>query len=175
MIRFAYFLAAVVALSAVPIEMDTASGGDGGQASPIFGITIPPGYRDWSVISVAHEAGKNNDLRVVLGNDIAIKAYREGKLPYPDGTIIVRLAWSYVPSAENDKVFGRTQSFVAGSPVNVQFDVKNTKKFASSGGWGFAQFKGGKPADEAVQATCLPCHALEKANDFVFTHYSRTP
>jgi len=83
-------------------------------ASPIFGVKIPPGYRDWGVISVAHEAGNNNDLRAVLGNDVAIKAYREGKLPFPDGTIIARLAWSYVPSEENNKVFGRAQSFVAG-------------------------------------------------------------
>src|SRR5215471_16338899 len=63
------------------------------QAAPAFGIKIPPGYRDWKLISVAHEAGNLNDLRAVLGNDVAIKAYREGKLPFPDGTIIARLAW----------------------------------------------------------------------------------
>ena len=78
-----------------------------GAPAPIFGIKLPTGYRDWSVISVAHEAGNNNDLRVVLGNDIAIRAYRAGKLPFPDGTMIARLAWSYLPSAENNKVFGR--------------------------------------------------------------------
>jgi hypothetical protein len=89
---FAYFFAAVVALTGVPIQIGHASGDADGEASPIFGIKIPPGYRDWRVVSVAHEAGKNNDLRVVLGNDVAIKAFREGKLPYPDGTIIVRLA-----------------------------------------------------------------------------------
>jgi Cytochrome P460 len=84
-------------------------------ASPLLGVKIPPGYRDWPVISVAHEAGNNNDLRAVLGNAMAIKAFREGKLPYPDGTIIARVAWSYVPSEENNKVFGRAQSFVAGA------------------------------------------------------------
>src|SRR3989442_10208272 len=46
-----------------------------------------------------------NDLRAILDNDVAIKAYRERKLPFPNGTIIVRLAWSYVPSEENNKVF----------------------------------------------------------------------
>jgi len=174
--RSVYFLVgAVVALTAVSIPIAHASGDTDGEASPIFGIKIPPGYRDWRVVSVAHEAGNNNDLRVVLGNDVAIKAFREGTLPYPDGTIIVRLAWSYVPSAENDKIFGRAQSFVAGSPINVQFDVKDSRKYASTGGWGFAQFKDGKPADTAVQATCFPCHALIKANDFVFTHYAATP
>jgi hypothetical protein len=175
MIRFACFLIAVLALTSAPIQMGRASGRADAEASPIFGIKIPPGYRDWKVVSVAHEAGNNNDLRVVLGNDTAIKAFREKKLPYPEGTIIVRLAWRYVPSAENDKVFGRPQSFIAGSPINVQFDVKDSRKYASTGGWGFAQFKDGKPANAAVQATCFPCHALVKANDFVFTHYAATP
>ena len=142
------------------------------EASPIFGVKIPPGYRDWRVISVAHEAGNNNDLRAILGNDVAIKAYRDGKLPFPDGTIIVRLAWSYIPSEENNNVFGRAQSFVAGPPINIQLGVKDSKKYASTGGWGFAQFENGKPADEAVHKTCFPCHELAKARDLVFTRYA---
>jgi len=141
-------------------------------ASPLFGVRIPPGYRDWPVISVAHEAGNNNDLRAVLGNAVAIKAFREGKLPYPDGTIIARVAWSYVPSEENNKVFGRPQSFVAGSPINLQLSVKDSRKYASTGGWGFAQFKDGKPAEDALLTTCFPCHEPVKARDFVFTHYA---
>jgi hypothetical protein len=158
-------LVAVVAL--------TALSQDAGPAAPIYGIPLPPGYRDWRLISVAHEEGSLNDLRAVLGNDVAIKAYRAGKLPFPDGTIIARLAWSYVASEENDKIFGRAQSFVAGPPKNgVQFMVKDSKKYASSGGWGFAQFNDGKPADEALHKTCFPCHAPFKANDLVFTHYA---
>src|SRR5678815_5621509 len=77
------------------------------EPMPIFVKKIPPGYRDWKVVSVAHEAGELNDIRAVLGNDIAIKAYREGKLPFPEGAIIVRIAWDYVPSAENNQTFGR--------------------------------------------------------------------
>jgi hypothetical protein len=144
-------------------------------ASPIYGVTIPPGYRDWAVISVAHEAGNNNDLRAVLGNDVAIKAFREGKLPYPDGTIIARVAWSYVSSDENNKVFGRVQSFVAGPPINLQLSVKDSRKYASTGGWGFAQFKDGKPADVAAHKTCFACHEPAKARDFVFTRYAPSP
>jgi Cytochrome P460 len=68
------------------------------KAAPTSEITIPRGYRDWMFISVAHEAGNLNDIRAVLGNNVAIKAYREQKLPFPDGTIIGRLAWNYVPS-----------------------------------------------------------------------------
>jgi hypothetical protein len=121
---------------------------------------------------VAHEAGNNNDLRAVLGNDVAIKAYREGKLPFPDGAIIARLAWSYVPSEQNNKVFGRAQSFVAGDATNVQFMVKDSKKYAATNGWGFAQFKDGKPDAAAALKTCFPCHEPVKARDFVFTQYA---
>ena len=169
---FAYLLVAVVALTGVVVYMAHASGRSEQEADPIFGITIPPGYRDWRLISVAHEEGNLNDLRALLGNDVAIKAYREGKLPFPDGTIIARLAWSYVPSEENNKVFGRSQSFVAGSATNVQFMVKDSRKYAATGGWGFAQFKDGKPDATAALKTCFPCHEPVKARDFVFTHYA---
>jgi hypothetical protein len=169
---FAYLLLAVVSLTGVVVYMAHASGRSDGEADPVFGVTIPPGYRDWKLISVAHEEGNLNDLRALLGNDVAIKAYREAKLPFPDGTMIARLAWSYVPSEENDKVFGRAQSFVPGPATNVQFMVKDSKKYAATGGWGFAQFKDGKPADEALLKTCFPCHEPVKARDFVFTHYA---
>src|SRR5208282_6514026 len=117
------------------------------QAAPIFGIKVFPGYRDWKLISVAHEAGNLNDIRAVLGNDIAIQSYREGRRSFPDGAVIARLSWNYVPSEENNKVFGRDQSFVAGSAPDwyLQFMVKDSKKYASTGGWGYAQFnKDGK-------------------------------
>ena len=77
------------------------------EATPLFVDTIPPGYHDWRVIFVAHEAGDLNDLRAILGNDVAIEAYRAGQLPFLDATIIARLAWSYDPSEENNTVFGR--------------------------------------------------------------------
>ena len=164
--------AAIVALSIAGVVSFSARGADD-DSTPLFGIKIPPGYRDWRLISVAHEEGSLNDLRAILGNDIAIKAYREGQLPFPDGTIIARLAWSYDPSEENNKVFGRAQSFVAGPPKNgVQFMVKDSRTYASTGGWGFAHFDDGKPADEAVLNTCFPCHAAIKARDLVFTRYA---
>jgi len=169
---FAYLFVAVAALTGVVVYMAHASERSDGEADPVFGITIPPGYRDWKLISVAHEEGNLNDLRALLGNDVAIKAYREGELPFPDGTIIARLAWSYVPSEKNNKVFGRSQSFVAGPATNVQFMVKDSKKYAATGGWGFAQFKDGKPADEALLKTCFPCREPVKARDFVFTRYA---
>ncbi len=171
--RIAFVLCAVVALTGVAALMAPASGQAEGEADPLFGIRIPPGYRDWKLISVAHEEGNLNDIRAVLGNDVAIEAYREGKLPFPDGAIIARLAWSYVPSEENNKVFGRAQSFVAGPATNVQFMVKDSIKYASTAGWGFAQFTDGKPADTALLKTCFPCHVPVKARDYVFTQYAR--
>jgi Cytochrome P460 len=167
-----YLLGAVVAMTSFLVYMAHATEQADKETAPIFGIKIPPGYRDWKLISVAHEAGNLNDLRAILGNDVAIKAYRDQKLPFPDGTIIARLAWSYVPSEENNRVFGRDQSFVAGPPTNVQFMVKDSKKYKETGGWGFAQFKDGKAADETLLKTCFPCHVPIESRDFVFTRYS---
>jgi hypothetical protein len=89
-----YVLGAVVALGSVVVYTVPASGQANDKAAMGLGINrLPPGYRDWKLISVAHEAGKNNDLRAILGNDAAVKAYREGKFPLPNGAIIARLAW----------------------------------------------------------------------------------
>ena len=168
-------LFAVVAVAGVVVHMARASGHVDGAAAPIFGVKIPAGYRDWRLISVAHEEGDLNDIRAILGNNPAIRAYREEKLPFPDGTIIARIAWSYVPSEENNKVFGRPQSFVPGPAPDwyLQLMVKDSRKYAATGGWGFAQFnKEGKPADEAKIKTCFPCHEPIKARNFVFTRYA---
>ena len=157
------------------------------EAAPIYGVKIPPGYREWTMISVANVGEPVNDLRVKLGNDPAIKAYRAGT-PFPDGAIIARLAYRAVTSEENNKIFRAAAekqgvppdqitkllagSFVAGSPTNVQFMVKDSKKYASTGGWGFAQFTNGKPDGEAVHKTCFSCHEPGKDHDFVFTRFS---
>ena len=136
-------------------------------------MTLPPGYRDWPLVTVAREQGKLDDLRAVLGNDAALRAIRQGTRPYPDGTVLARVAWSYVSSPDDDRVLGDSVSHVAGAPKNgVQIMVKDSRKYPSSGGWGFAQFDDGKPAAESVQATCLGCHSAAKARDFVFSRYA---
>jgi len=171
--RFVFVLIVVVALAGAIIYVAPTFGQADEEVAPIFGIKIPDGYRDWRLISVAREEGDLNDLRAILGNDIAIKAYREGTLPFPDGTVIARLAWSYDSSEENNKVFGRAQSFVAGAPKNgVQFMVKDSKKYAATGGWGYAQFNDGKPANEAVHRACFACHEPARDRDFIFTRYA---
>src|SRR6266849_3541179 len=149
--RLAFLVVAIAAVAGVVASLAPASGRADDEAVPIFGIKIPPGYRDWRLVAVAHEEGNLHSFAASLGNDVAIKAYSEGKLPYPDGTVIAGLHYGHVPSEENDKVIGDPQSFVPGPPTNVQFMVKDSKKYASTGGWRFAHFrKDGKPGDEAL-------------------------
>jgi hypothetical protein len=170
--RIIVLLVTVVILAGIVSFTAPASLHAGDSTAPIFVTTIPPGYRDWRLISVAHEEGNLHSFSAVLGNDVAIKAYRDRKLPFPDGTIIAALHYSHVPSEENNKVFGQAQSFVPGVPTNIQFMVKDSKKYAATGGWGFAHFKDGKPGDEAFMKPCFPCHNLAKASDLVFTRYA---
>ena len=176
--RIGFLLFAVAIVAGIFAYMPHASGQSGGDSSPIYGVKIPAGYRDWKVIAVANllVPGKLDQLRAQFGNDIAIKAYKEGTLPFPDGSIIVAAHWTRVPSELNNKVldgpFPGAQSFVVGSPVNIQIMVKDSKKYAESGGWGFADFKGEKPGDKALHETCFPCHIPAKDHDYVFTHYA---
>ena len=180
--------AGLAALVGTIAFMVSASGQTEGEATPIYGVRLPPSYRDWPLISVATVGAPVSDMRAKLGNDVAIKAFRAGTLPFPDGTIIARLAWKQTTSEENNRALGPvaekqlgpegaqkllSQSFVAGPALNVQFMVKDSMKYASTGGWGFAQFDDGKPADEAVHKTCFACHGPAKDRDFVFTRYSR--
>ena len=160
-------LAGVIALKAKAFR-------DPVQESRLSVVTDKPeGYREWKFISVAHEEANLNSFASILGNDIAINAYREGKLPFPEGSIIAALHYRFVPSAENNKAFGRDQSFVAGAPTNVQFMVKDSKKYAATGGWGFGHFNSdGKPVDDAFMGTCFPCHQKIKERDLVFTRYA---
>jgi hypothetical protein len=180
-------LCLVTAVATAAIAWSIVSGEAVDAAAPVDGITLPDGYRDWRMISIASVGTPLNDLRVKLGNDKAIEAFRDGTRPFPDGTIIARLAYNRVTSQENDVVFRAAaeklglppeqiekllaSSFVAGPPTNVQLMVKDSEKYASTGGWGFAQFTNGKPDAEVVK-TCFSCHAPARDRDFVFTRYA---
>ena len=160
----------VMAFAAIPSRHVTAQ-----EATPIFVTEVPAGYRDWKVVSVAHEEGDLKDIRAILGNDLAINAYRADKLPFPEGAIVGRIAWSHIPSEENNKAFGRAQSFVAGAPTDfyLQFMVKDSRKYAATGGWGNSSFdKDGKPSPESGMKACFPCHEAVKDRDFIFTRYT---
>jgi cytochrome P460 len=188
--RFTSMLVVGVTLVSVTACTTTPSSHADQAVVAISSGDLPPGYRDWSLISVARLGGKANDLRAKLGNDLAIKAYRQGTLPFPDGTIIARLAWKAVPSEENnaalrpflEQELGKSQaegvladSFVAGPPTNIQFMVKDSKRWASTGGWKFIEFDNGKPAPEAEggEKSCFACHAPAADTDYVFTRYAQ--
>jgi hypothetical protein len=179
-----------VGMFAGAVAITTAvSGQSAGEAAPIYGIKLPQGYRDWHLISVKQLTGKQltggggnlKQLRAELGNDVAIKAFRDGTLPFPDGAIIAALHWNEDSSDFDNQALAAgfpglgLQSTFAGSAVNVQFMVKDSKKYAASGGWGFADFTNGKPGNEALHAKCFPCHQPGKDRDYVFTRYAPTP
>ena len=131
--RIVFVMVAVVALLGLVASISGGVGHAAQEAAPVFVKKIPPGYRDWKVVSVAHEAEENNNA------------------------------------------FGREQSFVAGSPTDsyLQFMVKDSKKYAATGGWGYSSFdKDGKPTDQASMTKCFPCHEAVKDRDFVFTRYA---
>lgn len=122
------------------------------------------------MVAPSHELGLH-ELRVILGNPQAMDAYEKGALPYPDGTILAKLAWKQVPLVEGHEIV--PDAFVPGPTTTVQFMVKNSKRYAVTGGWGFGRFIDGKPVDKAQHETCFSCHAAHaKGHDYVFTRYA---
>ena len=156
-------VATACAAALVPLTL-VAAGDDG---SPIFGVTIPAGYRHWELVAPSHETGGFNELRGILGNPIAMAAYRDGTLPFPDGAILAKLAWRREPSTEFEG------AFVPGRATTVQIMVKDSKRYASTGGWGFGRFVDGRAVDRAQHETCFGCHqAKVKGHDYVFTRFA---
>ncbi|HLC14851.1 MAG TPA: cytochrome P460 family protein [Thermodesulfovibrionia bacterium] len=137
------------------------------------GIELPQGYKDWRLISSSHRED-NNTLRVILGNDAAIDAARQGKTnPWPDGVTFAKLVWK---DSKHPKWATAT---VPGDFVHAEFMVKDAKKYAATGGWGFARWLGSeqKPYgnDASFVQECFNCHTPVKDNDYVFTKPSSLP
>lgn len=177
-----FALVGVGALAGAGATLAPVSGQSSGEAAPIYGIKLQQGYRDWRLISVKQltgAGGKLKQLRAQLGNDIAIEAFRAAT--FPDGAIIAALHWNEASSDADNKVLAEgfpgagLESSFAGAAVNVQFMIKDSKKYAATGGWGFADFTNGKPGNEALHQQCFACHQPAKDRDFVFTHYAPTP
>ena len=83
MTRIVFLLVAVATVAGVVASIASVAGHANDDVSPVFVTKIPAGYRDWRLISVAHEEGNLHSFAAVLGNDVAIKAYRGGTLPVP--------------------------------------------------------------------------------------------
>jgi hypothetical protein len=154
---------AMAACAAVSLSFPTCAED---EASPIFGVKIQPGYRQWELVAPSH-VPSFDEIRAILGNATAIKAYRDGSLPFPDGTVLAKLAWKHVPSADFEGAFR------PGAATEVQFMVKDSKRYGATGGWGFGKFVDGKPVSEAEHKECFGCHeAHVKTHDFVFTRFA---
>jgi hypothetical protein len=168
--RRIYFLSlgaiAVAAQFMIPLN-ETALAAKSVSVSPT-GIALPEGYQNWRILTSSHRTD-NHSLRVILGNDVAMKAAKELKPGYvwPEGSIIAKLVWK---EATHDKW---PAAFIAGEFMQVEFMVKDAKKFAETGGWGFARWVGveqkpfGENADFAKE--CFNCHTVVKDSDYVFT------
>ena len=157
----------LAAMFLIPAFLAIAAEPAGKAVSPIFGISIPEGYRNWALIAVSHRTDNKDELRAILGNPSAVEALRKGTLPLPDGAMLAKLAWVREPMPEFQG------AFKPGASPRLEFMVKDSRKYASTGGWGFARFIDGKPADEATHKTCFPCHeANVKGHDFVFTRFA---
>ncbi|WP_116810072.1 cytochrome P460 family protein [Steroidobacter cummioxidans] len=158
---FSGFGIAIITLAALcVVHAET----DSHKKSPIYGVELPRQYRDWPLIAPAHEAAPFDELRVVLGNAAAMRAYRDNIRPFPDGAVLIKLAWQHVQSPDFKS------ASIPGDATTVQVMVKNSKRYAATGGWGYGRFIAGQPADEAQHQTCHASHAaLVKDRDYVFT------
>ena len=140
------------------------------------------GYEDWSVVSTARTS---EVLKVIVANPIMIQAYKSGipgnGKPFPDGARMAKVHWAAVKSETEPG-----NPFVPGGLANVDFMVKDSKRFSDTGGWGYAVFEydgaSGKfrPGDlsstppQANDAKCgFACHTLVKDKDYVFTSYQK--
>ena len=105
--RFGFCLVSTAMTLFVVAAISSASAQSGGS---VFVTKMPAGYRDWKLISVAHEEANLNSFGAVLGNEVVIKAYRDGKLPFPDGAIIAALHYRFVPSRSSPRDSDATRS-----------------------------------------------------------------
>jgi hypothetical protein len=139
------------------------------------------GYESWQTISISRN---ERVMAVILGNPAMISAYQSGipgnGKPVPDGAKMAKVHWAPKPS----EFF--PEATVPGKLVNVDFMVKDGKRFADSGGWGYAvfdydtasdTFKPGTSAGTPPQgndAKCgYACHQRAKTRDYVFTDYGK--
>jgi len=139
------------------------------------------GYESWPVISVSHDGDK---LAAILGNPAMIDAYKAGipgnGKPFPDGAKMAKVHWTL------KKMETFPAATVPAAQHDVDFMAKDSKRFADSGGWGYAvfeydpasgQFRPGTTADKPPQgndAKCgFACHTTVKTRDYVFTEYGK--
>ena len=140
------------------------------------------GYEDWPVIAISENGGL---IAVIMGNPAMIDAYKQGVpgngKPFPDGAKMAKIHWN---PKKQEAYPG--QPTVPGTQHDVDFMVKDSKRFADSGGWGWGAFEYDaasdtfRPADttdsppQEHDAKCgFSCHTIVKNRDYVFTEYGK--
>ena len=136
------------------------------------GISMYSDYMSWKVVAPSYREDKGH-IRIITGNEIAITALRAGKNPLPDGSVLAKVAW------KTEKHPNFPVATEPGAFVQVEFMVKDAKKYKDTGGWGFARFVGNdlKPygKDAGFVADCFGCHIPVAKNDYLFTKIVKTP
>ena len=132
------------------------------------------GYETWQVIAVS----QTGDLLVaILGNPEIIAAYQEGVpgngKPFPDGAKMAKIHWNMKKSTE-----APAPTTVPDTLHDIDFKVRDSKRFADGGNWGYAQFNYDPATDTftplGTGAACgFACHTIVKAKDYVFTAYPK--
>jgi hypothetical protein len=138
------------------------------------------GYEDWQAITVS-QADSRHVLRLILGNSIAIKAYRAGipgnGKPFPDGTKIAKILWEQKTITEKPFSVDKPDS-VADTLKELEFREKDTERFPDTHGWGYAEFDYDAASDQfrpvGNDAKCgAECHTIAAAKDHTFTVYPK--
>ena len=136
------------------------------------GISLYSDYMSWKVVAPSYREDKSH-IRIITGNDIAVAALRSGIKPLPDGSVLAKVAWK---TEKHPKFPVATEP---GAFVQVEFMVKDAKKYKETGGWGFARFVGNELKPYGKDATfvgeCFGCHLPVADNDYLFTKYAKTP
>jgi hypothetical protein len=136
------------------------------------GIALYPDYMVWKVVAPSYREDKGH-IRVITGNETAVAALRAGKKTLPDGSVLAKVAWK----AEKHPNFPVATE--PGAFVQVEFMVKDSRKYKETGGWGFARFVGNdlKPygKDAGFVSECFGCHIPVANNDYLFTKIVKTP
>ena len=130
------------------------------------GVTLLTDYKNWKAIS-STDRFDNNTMRVILGNEVAVKAIAENHInPWPDGSAFAKVAW--FRAAPDQSGIIKTGAF-----FQVETMLKDAGKYASTQGWGYGRWRGAelKPygKDAAFQNECTGCHEAVRKNDFVYT------
>jgi hypothetical protein len=132
------------------------------------------GYEDWQTVAVS-QAG--DLIEVILGNPPMIEAYRAGApgngKPFPDGARMAKIHWTAKKSEEAPE-----PTTVPGALHDIDFMVKDSKRFPNSGGWGYAQFNYDAASDtfkpEGSGSNCgYACHTIVAKKDYIFTAYGK--